>query len=63
MLKCHCCGRFMTYQSGAAWKMVYSGHPPTPDCEIYKCKRCVEAEGPFEPQTGIRPEMSCGICQ
>jgi hypothetical protein len=48
-------------QPGCAWKMVYSGWPPGPSEEIYKCKKCVETDGPFEPQHGIRPEASCGI--
>jgi hypothetical protein len=41
--------------------MVYSGGPiPMPDREIYRCARCLDAFGPFDPQAGIRPEFSCG---
>jgi hypothetical protein len=60
-MRCACCGRFFKMQPGCAWKMVYSGWPPGPSEEIYKCKKCVETDGPFEPQHGIRPEASCGI--
>jgi len=41
--------------------MVYSGWPPTPDHEIYMCKRCVKKFGAFTPQHGIKPEASCGV--
>lgn len=61
MLNCECCGKFMVCKPGAAWRMIYSGHPPTPDREIFRCARCVERHGPFEPQSGIRPEASCGV--
>lgn len=58
---CQACGRFTRVEPGVAWKMVYSGWPPTPDREVYKCLRCTAANGPFEPQVGIRPECSCGM--
>lgn len=61
MPKCECCGRFMRCDPGAAWRMVYSGHPPTPWGEIHRCKSCVQKWGPFDPQHGIKPECSCGV--
>lgn len=60
-MKCYFCGRFMTCKPGASWKMVYSGHPPTPDHEIYQCKTCTDKHGAFTPQHGIKPECSCGV--
>ena len=59
--QCSTCGRFFSSRNGDMWKMVYSGFPPTPDREIYRCASCVEKVGPFEPQNGIRPEASCGM--
>ena len=60
--KCHDCGRFMrTTKPGVAWKMVYSGYPPGPDREIFRCVPCVEKFGTFIPQSGIKPEHSCGV--
>lgn len=61
MPKCDCCGRFMCVEPGTGWKMIYSGYPPTPDREVYRCKRCVAEHGTFEPQHGIKPECSCGV--
>lgn len=58
MPKCHDCGRFCW---PAAWKMVYSGALPEPDHEIFKCQRCLDSNGPFLPQHGIKPEYSCGL--
>jgi hypothetical protein len=58
---CSDCGRFFKMEPGVAWKMVYSGYPPTPDREIFKCRKCTEANGQFAPQHGIRPECSCGV--
>lgn len=60
-MNCSICGRFFRFQSGVAWKMIYSSYPPTPDHEIYRCKACVDTHGPFTPQRGIRPEASCGV--
>jgi len=60
MPKCHDCGRFCV---PAAWKLVYSGYPPSPDREIYRCAACTEKLGPFNPQHGIKPEFSCGQTQ
>jgi hypothetical protein len=51
----------MKCEPGAAWRMVYSGWPPSPDHEDYRCKRCVEEFGTFMPQDGIKPEASCGV--
>lgn len=56
--KCSDCGRFCR---PAAWKMLYSGSPPTPDEEIYKCAECLKTNGEYKPQDGIKPESSCGI--
>ena len=56
--KCYDCGKFCTPR---AWKMVYSGWPPTPDREIVRCQACFSKNGPFMPQDGIRPECSCGL--
>lgn len=58
--KCECCGRFMSCKPGAAWQMVYTGYPPTPDHERYRCVQCVQRWGAFDPQDGIKPEASCG---
>jgi len=57
MPKCHDCGRFC---HPVEWKMIYSGALPEPQEEIYKCASCVERHGSFRPQTGIKPEHSCG---
>ena len=61
MPKCESCGRFMACERGASWRMVYSGYPPTPDREEYRCKRCTKKYGKPDPQHGIKPEASCGI--
>lgn len=60
-MKCCTCGRFFRHELGVSWKMVYSGHPPTPDHEIYQCKNCTLEYGPLEPQHGIKPECSTGV--
>lgn len=57
MIKCYSCGKFCT---PVEWKMSYSGYPPTPDKEIYRCKDCVNKYGSFTPQSGIIPNFSCG---
>lgn len=57
--RCDRCGKFLGAKA-AEWQMVYSGHPPSPDCEIYRCSSCVEKHGSFSPQSGIVPEYSCG---
>lgn len=62
-MNCDRCGRFHDHGPGSAWRMVYSGAPPTPDREITRCRRCVEQHGPFQPQFGIKPEYSCGIVE
>lgn len=58
--KCATCGRFFSSKTGYSWKMKYSGYPPTPDEEIYRCFTCTEKYGTFIPQSGIKPEFSCG---
>lgn len=63
MPKCHDCGRFHKAGPGSAWKMVYYGYPPQPDREITRCLRCVQEHGQFSPQTGIKPDSSCGVFQ
>lgn len=55
--KCDRCGQFCV---PAEWKIIYSGVIPEPDHERYRCARCVETIGSFQPQHGIRPEYSCG---
>lgn len=57
-VKCERCGRFCV---PVEWKMVYSGSPPTPDHEIFRCAACVMAHGHFVPSHGIKPEFSCGV--
>jgi hypothetical protein len=61
MPNCDCCGRFHKCEPGSAWAMVYSGFPPEPDHGLTRCRRCVEKNGAFVPQHGIKPEYSCGI--
>lgn len=58
---CDICGRFHKCEPGSAWRMVYSGYPPEPDREVFRCKKCVTAYGAFQVQHGIKPEASCGI--
>lgn len=60
---CQTCGKFFKASDGYAWRMVYSGYPPTPDREVFRCRRCMDSLGGFEPQSGIRPECSCGVIQ
>lgn len=57
MPNCHDCGKFCR---PAEWKMIYSGAILEPQEEIYKCASCVEKNGSFHPQAGIKPECSCG---
>lgn len=52
-MRCHTCGRFMEYKIGVAVKMTYSGYPPTPEEEIYRCVSCVDTYGGFDPQHGV----------
>lgn len=62
--KCHECGRFMRIEVGCAWQMLYTSEPmPVPDEEIYRCKKCTQSHGGFEPQSGIVPKYSCGFIQ
>ena len=56
-IQCDRCGRFCV---PAEWKMVYSGYPPEPDREAFRCAECVQKHGSFEPQYGIKPIYSCG---
>jgi len=58
MPKCHDCGKFCR---PVEWKMIYSGVLLEPQEEIYKCAPCVKKHGSFYPQSGIKPECSCGI--
>jgi len=57
MPRCHDCGKFCR---PVEWKMIYSGVLPEPQEEIYKCAQCVQKNGSFQPQAGIKPEFSCG---
>jgi hypothetical protein len=59
--RCKSCGRFFSMESGVAWRMVFSGVILMPDHEIFRCRPCVEKYGPFEAQSGVVPEHSCGI--
>jgi hypothetical protein len=61
--RCDRCGRFHKCEPGSAWRMVYSGALLEHDHEKTRCKSCVERHGPFHPQTGIKPEFSCGLVQ
>lgn len=59
MPRCTNCGRFC---HPVAWQMLYSGGPiPMPDEEIFRCRSCFERYGAFLPQSGIKPEFSCGV--
>lgn len=58
--KCHTCGRFFSWAYGFGWKMLYSGYPPQPDREIYRCAKCLNLHGTFEAQHGIVASSSCG---
>lgn len=60
-LNCCTCGKFMTCEPGASWKMVYNGYPPVPDREMYQCKTCTERHGTLPTQHGIKPEASSGV--
>lgn len=61
--KCDCCGRFHTCGPGSAWKMIYSGYPPTPDREITRCKKCVDLYGEFVPDDRIKEGYSVGVAK
>lgn len=43
-MNCDSCGRFVT-EEGASFEMVYSGHPPSPDHEKARCKKCTKRFG------------------
>jgi hypothetical protein len=60
MPKCDHCGRFMRCETGASFAMRYSGHPPTPDHEDFRCKSCTEIHGPLVAQAGIK-ETEAGM--
>ena len=51
----------MTCDTGASWKMIYTGQPPTPDHEIYQCKKCTEENGLMPTDFRIKPECSVGF--
>lgn len=53
--KCDSCGRFARIEPGASFGMSYSGWPPTPERELFKCKRCSTAHGPLQPREGFAP--------
>ena len=38
--------------------MRYSGWPPTPDHEAFRCAICTERVGALEAQHGMRPETA-----
>lgn len=59
--RCHTCGRFCALVNGSAWKLQYSGYPPEPAEELYRCKSCTDTHGGFTPQHGIVDKYSCGI--
>jgi hypothetical protein len=58
---CMSCGRFTKEESGASWRMVCSGYPPTPDHDEIRCKVCTEKYGPLQAQAGIKPEYGAGV--
>lgn len=60
-MQCSTCGRFMVIEPGCAIKMLYSGYPPTPDRELFRCRACVDKYGGFTPQHGIKPEYSAWV--
>ena len=51
--KCDCCGRFARVEVGASFGMSYSGWPPTPDRELFKCKTCSDKWGPLKAPVGF----------
>ena len=58
MPKCDACGRFMQCRAGASWAMRYSGWPPTPDHEAFRCLDCTTTIGPLDSSPGMRPETA-----
>lgn len=58
MPKCDRCGRFMRCKPGASWAMRYSGCPPTPDHEAFRCATCTKANGPLSHQHGMREDTA-----
>ena len=60
MPKCDNCGRFMRCIPGSSYAMRYSGHPPTPDHEQTRCKKCTEEVGPLTASYGIA-EWTAGV--
>lgn len=51
--RCRKCGRFDGWEPGASRMNTYSGHPPTPDDIICRCKRCTEKYGPPKQRPDI----------
>lgn len=47
---CDACGRFHRQAAGASWAMRYSGWPPTPDHEAFRCASCTARLGALPPQ-------------
>lgn len=58
--RCDTCHRWFRATGEYAWKMIYTGTPPEPFGEVYRCPTCLKEHGPFSPQSGIKPEFSCG---
>lgn len=58
---CDCCGRFTGSDQGASWAMRFSGYPPTPDHEAFRCVKCTTEYGPIPHDSRTRPEMTSGM--
>lgn len=51
--KCDRCGRFMRCEPGASYAMRYSGYPPGPDHEDFRCRPCTVVAGPLKASFGM----------
>lgn len=58
MPRCDACGRFMRCEPGSSWAMRYSGYPPTPDYEAFRCLACTTEIGPLAAQIGMRSDTA-----